>query len=39
MATAFVLMPFDDDFTVLYTGFMRPVLGRMRFRIGAGGRY
>ena len=31
MATAFVLMPFDDDFTVLYTGFIRPVLEECSF--------
>ena len=31
MATAFVLMPFDDDFTVLYTGFIQPVLEQCGF--------
>ena len=31
MANAFVLMPFDEDFTALYTDFIRPVLQQHGF--------
>ena len=37
MATAFVLMPFDDDFKVLYTSFIQPVLEQCGFVVEQAG--